>query len=254
MQTFTKYHGLGNDFIVLNRLQGGEPLSSERVAQATARMQVQNADGSESDMCGNGLRCVARYLYDAKLTPAQNTQIILRAGQRNYPCTRVDASHFRIDMGTPIWTHAHLPAHVEPGELITLEAEGQSFTGTCVFLGNPHFVIFLQQGDALALAQRYGSALEHHPYFAKRTNVSFVTPEPSGFRAVVHERGAGITQACGSGACAVGVCAVRRGLWPEGSPMTVRLLGGPLTIRVDAGSHNIHMEGEAQFVFAGEVP
>jgi diaminopimelate epimerase len=273
MLRFEKYHGLGNDFVVVDRLKGGELLTKQQVIalcdrhrgigadgvlsiwsdpKSDARMQVQNADGSDSDMCGNGLRCVARYLYDAKILPETQTHFKLSVGDNVYPGQKTSADTFTIEMGQAVWQHPDLPAQSH-GEAIELTVEDGIFLATCVFLGNPHAVIVLRdQDDPLKFAQQYGSLLEHHPAFKKRTNVSFVVPNNNGYRVVVHERGAGITQACGSGACAVGLSLVQRHLWPRNQPVEIALLGGVLTITV-LDDDFVLMQGDAQKVFSGEM-
>lgn len=279
--TFDKYHGLGNDFVILHRQAGDRPLDSATVvrlcdrhrgigadgilsiwpdAGSHGRMQVQNADGSESQMCGNGLRCVARYLHDAGVVPAVENTVRIRAGDHVHACVRTSVSTYRVGMGQPCWQHAELPPTAQQGRTVSLHVEDRSFQGTCVHLGNPHVVIFLDPtsgDDPLTLAQHYGPMLSNHAAFARRTNVSFVVPAADGFRGVVYERGAGITQACGSGACAIGVSAIARGLWPAQQPVNVTLLGGTLIIRVaaepDADGDQITMEGAAERVFHGSV-
>lgn len=264
---FSKYHGLGNDFIIVDRRDGGEPLLPASViaacdrhrgigadgvlsiwplAGAHGRMQVQNADGSESAMCGNGLRCVARYLHDNGETAST---LMLGAGERHYDVLRTKANHYRVSMGQAALAHTELPSAIE-GKA-TVAALGRSFDATVVHMGNPHMVIFCTgEEDPLALAQQYGAALEHTPGFVARANVSFAVRTEYGFDAVVFERGVGITQACGSGACAVAVSGAVRGLVPFDQTCEVRLLGGPLSIVVSRAL-DVTMEGEAVRVFSG---
>ncbi len=266
MLRFDKYEGTGNDFIVVDRLDGGGPeLSGELVqklcdrhhgvgadgvlsilpdARGRARMRVQNADGSDSAMCGNGLRCVARYLYDRGLVRGESVE--LAAGDGLYRVERRAQGRFRVELGTAALRHPDLP---EAGADGTVALEG--FAATCVHLGNPHAVIFVDQAPR-PLAERFGPALERHRLFPKRVNVSFAQARPGGFDAVVFERGVGITQACGSGAAAIGTAAVLRGLAARGKDIDIGLPGGVLVVRVDEALA-VTMEGEARRVFAGEV-
>ena len=276
---FVKYHGLGNDFIIVDRLDGGVPLSPENArflcdrhlgvgadgvlslwtqTGVMARMEVQNADGSSTDMCGNGLRCVARYLYDAGRASPGSSDIDLAVGRNSYAVHRVASDRYRIAMGKPALTHPDLPGDLaqggdgRPKGEVSLHAGDDVFVGTAIFIGNPHFVIFTDKDNLWWLAEHHGPLLAQHPAFANRANVTFARVLPDHIEAVVLERGVGITQACGSGACAVGLSAVRRGLATEGRATVVQLPGGSLAITVD-GDENVSMEGEAMRVFAGEV-
>jgi diaminopimelate epimerase len=270
--TFAKYHGLGNDFIVVDALDGAPALSPAQARTlcdrhlgigadqlltlrpqpgADARMQVHNADGSEVGQCGNGLRCVARFLYDEGLVPESRETVIIAAGEETYPVRRLAPDRYRASIGMPDLRHVELPADVGPNGQAVLEAGGRRFEATCVHVGNPPAVIFGDESPR-RLAEAFGPALERHPSFVARVNVSFVRPMTGGFETVVFERGDGITLACGSGACAIGVAAVQRGLWPAGKPMSVRLPGGILTITI-APSGEVEMEGAAVRVFTGEI-
>jgi len=285
---FSKYHGLGNDFIVVDRKNGGEPLApaavralcdrhrgvgadgvltlwpAARGSRACGRMQTQNADGSEAEVCGNGLRCLARYAFDARLVAPGATDLTITAGERDYHAVRLTDDRFRVHMGGYALAHRDLSPRATTANQgrVELEAEGRRFVATCVHLGNPHAVIFVDDGDdgddgdvhaALrTLALRYGPALERHPDFAARVNVSFVRSEAGGFVAAVYERGAGLTLACGSGACAIGAAAVQRGLAARGAALRIELPGGTLRVSIDAGDE-IELEGEAVRVFTGEA-
>jgi diaminopimelate epimerase len=270
-QRFAKYHGLGNDFLVLSRLDGGSLLAGGEVrrlcdrhtgvgadgvlslwpdGEARVRMQVQNADGSESEMCGNGLRCVARFLYDEGIAPESDRLLPIRAGTKTYPVERLGRDRFRVGMGAAVVRHADLPAPRADGT-VEIEAAGRRFTATALHFGNPHAIIFTDE-EPRPLAERFGPSLERDASFPRKVNVSFVQRRPSGFAAVVFERGVGITQACGSGASAIGAAAVSRGLWPRGKDMRIALPGGELVVAVDARDQ-VTMEGAAERVYAGEV-
>jgi diaminopimelate epimerase len=265
---FAKYHGLGNDFVVIDGRELSAPLVAERVRQlcdrhrgigadgvltvwpssgADARMQIQNADGSESGMCGNGLRCVAHYLQDeGRVSLAQST-VAIQVGAEAYNCERMAHECFRVAMGRPLAAHPDLP-----GPELVLESGGERFRAVCVQVGNPHAVIFVEAGEPMAFALRHGPALERHQAFPNRVNVSFVLARADGFDVVVFERGVGVTLACGSGAAAVAWAAVREGRWPTEKAMSIWLPGGVLTAEVDNRSA-IWVTGEAKRVYAGEV-
>lgn len=273
MPRFLKYHALGNDFVVLDGLtQRLAPLSPDTVRflcdrhrgvgcdqllcvvpepGTDGRMRVYNADASEVGQCGNGLRCVARFLWDDDLVPASRREVLLAAGAGRYPVERLAPDRYRARMGKAAFRHAELPRSASATGEVTLEAAGRSFEATGVHVGNPHAVLFVDEAPS-ELAPAFGPVLECHPDFAARANVSFVRRATGGFEAVVWERGDGITLACGSGACAVGAAAVARGHWKPGLPMTVQLPGGALLITVGIDGE-IVMEGEAVRVFAGEV-
>lgn len=273
MLRFHKYHGLGNDFVILDGVSRPlPPLSPEAIrflcdrhtgvgcdqllclvpeAGADGRMRVYNADASESGQCGNGLRCVARLLWDEGLVHASRDAVVLAAGEGRYPVERLAEDRYRARMGKPAFRHAELPRAASAAGEVVLDAGGRAFAATSVHVGNPHAVLFVDEPPA-ELAARFGPTLERHRDFVARANVSFVRPEAGGFEVVVFERGDGVTLACGSGACAVGAAAVARGRWQPDVPMKVRLPGGLLLITVGAGGE-ILMEGPAVRVYSGEV-
>ncbi len=265
MLEFRKYHGLGNDFVVVDRMGGGQPLSAAAARSlcdrhtgvgadgvllvwpddgADARMQLLNADGSEADTCGNGLRCMAQFLYDAG--HAHHDRLTLISGQGRHTCTRTAPGRFRVSMGRAVTAHPDVPAE-RPARLAVGD---ETVEATCLVVGNPHAVVLVD--DPAAAAERFGAAIERHPKFPRRTNVIFARARDGGFDAVVFERGVGVTRACGRGACALAVATIDRGDARTGEAIAVHLPGGVLTVEVDA-SGEIHQEGEAVFVFAGEV-
>lgn len=271
MLRFAKYQGLGNDFLIIDRLAGGDSLDAATVtalcdrhrgvgadglltlwadAAADARMGVQNADGSESLMCGNGLRCCARYLYDEGIVDRNRSHVTLRAGPSTYECRRVSDEVYRVDMGRPVSKHPDLPSRsaLDKG----IEVGGRVFHAACLYLGNPHAVILTSDAAPSDLARAYGPAIEKHRMFRNRTNVTFARKADDGFEAYVHERGVGLTQACGSAACALAAAAVRNDQWKAGVPMTVHLPGGNLSVTVEPDGA-VSLEGEAVRVFVGEV-
>jgi len=268
--TFSKYEGAGNDFVVVDARKWSEALAVSTVRDVCDRhrgvgadgilalwshpsagfeMKVQNADGSDAGMCGNGMRCILRFLYDLEAVAPGVHELQLVVSGETYACERVDDSTFQIVMGKPLTEHATLPQSAHNGESLQFSVAGKTFVGRCHFFGNPHLTIFTDE-DPMQQAREFGEALEAHPDFSDRVNVGFARRSSGGFEAVVYERGVGITQACGSGACAVGISALREGLVKPNQWSAIRLPGGVLETRVD--DHDVvTMRGEARRVFTG---
>jgi diaminopimelate epimerase len=278
---FSKYQGLGNDFLLLDGrdLEDGDRsfgLDAEAVRRlcdrrfgvggdgvilalpprqgGELRMRIFNADGSEPEMCGNGIRCLARFLADSDGDePGRIWQVETLAG-RIVPELRADGT-IRVDMGPPFLEPAAVPttlplgpAGLPQGEL---EVEGHTFTVAAAGMGNPHVVIPVEDVEAVEL-ERFGAALERHPAFPARTNVHFVqvlSPEHLVMR--VWERGAGPTLACGTGACATLVACHRLGLCQCRARLD--LPGGPLWIEWAGDGASVFMSGPAEAVFDGVV-
>lgn len=258
---FTKMEGLGNDYIYVNCLEEEPCKLPELAVRLSDRhfgvgadglicikpgrtgdftMEMYNADGSRGAMCGNGIRCLAKYVYDKRLTRKTCLTIDTDAGPRGlevFPLAgKVD--QVTVDMGKAI---------VAPE--ILLKAEGQTFTVNQVLVGNPHAVIFCPDPEAVEL-ERLGPVLEYHPGLRERSNVEFVSVEAENSLAVrVWERGSGITLACGTGACACFAAAAKRGLC--GPKSSVLLPGGVLTL--ERQGERIFMTGPARTVFEGEM-
>ena len=279
MLQFSKYQGLGNDFLLLDGrdLEDGDRafgLDAEAVRRlcdrrfgvggdgvilalpprqgGELRMRIFNADGSEPEMCGNGIRCLARFLADSDGDePGRIWQVETLAG-RIVPELRADGT-IRVDMGPPLLEPAAVPttlplgpAGLPQGEL---EVEGHTFTVAAAGMGNPHVVIPVEDVEAVEL-ERFGAALERHPAFPARTNVHFVqvlSPEHLVMR--VWERGAGPTLACGTGACATLVACHRLGLCQCRARLD--LPGGPLWIEWAGDGASVFMSGPAEAVFDG---
>jgi diaminopimelate epimerase len=270
VEPFFKYHGLGNDFVVLDRRATGQDLTAAEsralcdrhfgigadgvltvlpAQGAAARMVVHNADGSVPEMCGNGIRCVAKYLADADRGRPASLEIATGAGVLacELEWAPEGVSRVTVAMGPAALEARSLP---HGGPFVQRPLEG--FSATAVSMGNPHLVLL----DAPhAVAARLGPELEHHPLFPERTNVEFVQRAAGGgLEVVVWERGVGLTLACGTGACASVVAAVLAGSCPADAWVPVRLPGGTLEIRVRAGLGQVWLRGEARRVFQGSLP
>ncbi len=274
---FAKYHGLGNDFLVMDLRGGGREPSPDEVRAlcdrrfgvggdgvltvlaadgADARMRVLNADGSEAEMCGNGIRCVAKHLYDGGL---KKDVIHIATGAGVLACG-IEAANGRVDrvaveMGRPRLLRREIPMTGPPDERCIEEAF-DDLRVTAVSMGNPHAVAFVAEtGAALrARAERVGPRLETHAAFPRKTNAELAHVHDDGtIELVVWERGCGITLACGTGACATATAACLTGRAALGRDLTVRLLGGPLTIHVAADLSGVRMTGPATLVFTGAV-
>ncbi len=273
---FTKVHGLGNDFILVNAGIGERfPDDYATLAKETCdrkfgigadglvllldsgvadvRMRIMNSDGTEAEMCGNAIRCVAQYLYEHNIVRKEQIKVETLAGiivpQVILQNGMVEA--IKVNMGEPRLQRAEIPMVGEAGQVVNdiLEVDDQKFYITAVSMGNPHCVIFVEDIDSIPL-HRIGPRIEHHPAFPKKTNVEFVQVlNPQEVRMVVWERGAGPTLACGTGACAVAVAGILNGLTEK--KVTVHLPGGSLEIEWDDNG-KVYMTGPAKEVFHGE--
>ncbi|GAB1533965.1 MULTISPECIES: diaminopimelate epimerase [Brevibacillus] len=276
---FTKLHGLGNDYVYVNCFEedlsrvdlpelarrvsdrnfgiGGDGLilimPSER---ADFRMRVFNNDGSEAKNCGNGLRCVSKYVYDHGLTE-QTTFTVETLGGTVTPVVSLGADgkvdQVTIDMGEPRFERAAIPMTGIPEEQVReegIEVGGTAFTMTAVSMGNPHAILFVDEVKEEDV-RHYGPMIEYHEWFPERTNVEFIqilNHEEILFR--VWERGSGVTLACGTGACAAAVAAHLSG--KTGRKVTVHLAGGDLFIEWKEADNRVYMTGPATEVFSGE--
>lgn len=265
MIPFAKMQGLGNDFVVLDALRDGPPedpaafarlacdrrlgvggdglLLLEQGDAAPFRMRMWNPDSSESEMCGNGLRCAAALLRERGHAEGA-VEIETGAGVLRAAFVGDDVT---VDMGVARLTRGEIGMAGPPDETF-VEADLDGRTATAVSMGNPHLVLFVPDADEVDLAAE-GTRLEHHPLFPRRTNVHFVQVlGPDEARVRVWERGAGATLACGTGACAVAVAGVETGRLARRA--TIRLPGGPLTIEVGE-DRRVTMTGPARVVFEG---
>jgi diaminopimelate epimerase len=274
---FTKMHGAGNDYVYVDctskALTDPESVAvavSDRhkgvgadglvlilpSEKADFRMRMFNADGSEAQMCGNASRCVGKYVYDHALTDKTELTLETLAGIRRLSL-RVEGSkvsEVSVDMGAPVLSPAQIPVDL-PGDSPViahpLHVGGEELSFTCVSMGNPHAVFFV---DSLAKTDvlRLGPLIELHPLFPQRTNVEFVEVlSPTHLKMRVWERGSGETMACGTGACATVVAGVLNGLCSR--ECTVSLPGGDLHIAWDEASGHVTLTGEAVEVFSGET-
>jgi diaminopimelate epimerase len=269
MTEFLKMHGLGNDFIIFDWRDSGPPridaaavrhLADRRLgigcdqilvirtsANADIRMDILNHDGSLSGACGNGTRCVADYVmrqFGRDDLSIETDAGILRAWH-------VEGGEIAVDMGPVVTGWRDVPLAQQADTLhVPLGVEGLG-EATCHSLGNPHAVVFVDDAEAVDLA-RLGPLVEHAALFPERVNLSVVSQiDEAAFRMRVWERGVGMTMACGSGACAVGVAIVRRGLGPRSN--RIQMDGGTVQIDWDEASHHVTMTGPVSYVCHGTL-
>ena len=273
---FTKMHGCGNDYVYVNLFeeQIGDPakvsiavsdrhfgIGSDGLITigpseiADFRMRIYNADGSEAEMCGNGIRCVAKYVYDHKLTDKTEITVETGTGVKTLQLTVEDdkVTLVRVDMGEPILTPDEIPV-VADGDRVVDEpivVDDKEWRMTCVSMGNPHAVVFVDDVAHFEL-EKYGPLFENHVRFPKRTNTEFVQIVSRNEAIMrVWERGSAETWACGTGTCATVMACILNGL--TDNEVLVHLRGGDLRIAYDAKSNHIFMTGPATEVFEGEI-
>jgi diaminopimelate epimerase len=273
---FTKMHGAGNDYVYVDCFAQPIPADPAALARAMAdrhfgvggdglilicpaegadaEMRMYNADGSYSEMCGNGIRCVAKYVYDHGIA-RRETLAIMTAGRKfelDLTLKGGKVDRVRVDMGEPILTSREIPTTLpgDPPKDAALEIAGRTLAVTCVSMGNPHCVVFVDEPtDELVLG--VGPKIETDARFPKRTNVEFVQVlNRETVRQRTWERGSGETLACGSGACAVCVAGVLIGRTER--RITSKLLGGDLQLEWDEATNHVFMTGPAAEVFSGE--
>jgi len=270
---FTKMHGAGNDFVVLDGVRQHLTLSTEQLRlladrhfgvgcdqillvekpqhpEADFRYRIFNADGGEVEQCGNGARCFVRFAHDQKLT--SKTEIVVETHNGLIrPRLEVDGN-VTVDMGAPVFDAARLPFTDGTGAISeTLNVAGQTLQISAISMGNPHAVQVVEDIESAAV-ETLGPLIEHHPRFPKRVNAGFMqVMDKHNIHLRVYERGSGETLACGTGACAAVVAGIRRGLLD--SPVSVATHGGTLTIGWDGGNTPVLMTGPAISVFSGEI-
>jgi diaminopimelate epimerase len=273
---FTKMHGAGNDYVYVNAFQeklppdvpalarqmadrhfgvGGDGLILiEPSDQADARMRMYNADGSEAEMCGNGIRCVAKYVYDHGICRQPTLRIETGAGVLTLELEIADdrVQRVKVDMGQPILAAQRIPSRWTGDRVVErpLQVAGRTLAVTCVSMGNPHCVTYVDQlTDDLVLG--LGPQIERHEMFPQRVNVEFVERlGPTRVRQRTWERGSGETLACGTGAAAVCVAGVLTGRTER--RLTVELLGGKLELAWQEANDRVYMTGPAAEVFSGD--
>ncbi len=269
---FTKMHGAGNDFVVIDaRKPIG--LTAEQVrfladrhfgvgcdqvllveksqlSEADFRYRIFNADGGEVEQCGNGARCFVRYVHDKRLTDKREIVVETRSGLIS-PRLESDG-RVTVNMGAPIFEAARIPFASDSNELIqSLEVNGETVKITAVSMGNPHAVQVVDDVESAPVIAQ-GAFIEHHPRFPNRVNAGFMqVVDRSHIKLRVFERGAGETLSCGTGACAAVVAGIRRGLLD--AEVNVATRGGMLTIRWEGGDNPVMMTGPAITVYEGEI-
>lgn len=273
---FTKMHGCGNDYVYVNLFEeqienpakvsiavsdrhfgiGSDGLITIGASEiADFRMRIYNADGSEAEMCGNGIRCVAKYVYDHKLTDKTEITVETGAGVKTLQLTVEDdkVTLVRVDMGEPILTPDEIPV-VADGNCVVDEpivVDDKEWRMTCVSMGNPHAVVFVDDVAHFEL-EKYGPLFENHVRFPKRTNTEFVQIISRNEAIMrVWERGSAETWACGTGTCATVMACILNGL--TDNDVLVHLRGGDLRIVYDEKSNHVFMTGPATEVFEGEI-
>lgn len=275
---FTKMQGLGNDYVYVNCLKekiADPPELARKISdrhfgvgsdgliminpsdKADFEMEMYNADGSRAEMCGNGIRCVAKYVYDYGLTDKTYISVETLAGIKYLDLTVENGkvSLVKVDMGQPILEPEKIPVASKGSRVVDepLLVDGKEYRMTCVSMGNPHAVIFVDEDVKNLPLEKIGPSFENHTCFPKRVNTEFVRViDRHTAEMRVWERGSGETLACGTGTCAVAVACVLNGLTEDA--ITVHLLGGDLYIEWDREKNTVYMTGPAEAVFDGEWP
>ena len=271
---FTKMHGIGNDYVYVNCFKekienpgevakrisdrhfgiGSDGLILIKPSQiADFEMEMYNSDGSLGAMCGNGIRCVAKYVYDYGLTDKTQISVATGSGIKYLDLTVEDGKVVlvKVDMGAPILEPEKIPAKVSKATGEKLTVQGKEYEVTCVSMGNPHCIVCVDDVEGLAIEQ-VGPCFERHEVFPDRVNTEFIKVlDRNTVQMRVWERGAGETWACGTGACAVAVACILNG-WTE-REVTVKLRGGDLRICWDQDKNTVFMTGPAATVFDGEI-
>ena len=276
MIKFTKMHGLGNDYVYIDAISQNIERKSElaqfvsnrnfgvgsdglilieRSTVADFKMTMFNSDGSQAEMCGNGIRCVAKFVYDKKMTDKTTLKIETLAGIKilELDVEKGEVKKVRVDMGEPILEAEKIPviSTENPVKNLVLTAKDKEFKFTCVSMGNPHAITIVEDTEKFDV-KKYGEELEVDKTFPRRTNVEFVQiVDKNTIKMRVWERGAGETLACGTGACATAVACNLNGLTDR--KVTIELLGGNLEIEWNKENNHVYMTGSATTVFEGEL-
>ncbi|SDY16278.1 diaminopimelate epimerase [Lachnobacterium bovis] len=273
---FTKMHGCGNDYVYVNLFEekiddyakmsikvsdrhfgiGSDGLITIGPSDcADFRMRIFNADGSEAEMCGNGVRCVGKYVYDHKLTDKKEVDVETGAGIKhlilNVKNDKVET--VRVDMGEPVFNAKDIPVALDMDKVVDypITVGDREWKMTCVSMGNPHAVVFIDNVKEFQI-EKYGPLFENNKMFPKRTNTEFVEIiSDSEVSMRVWERGSAETWACGTGTCACVLACILNGYTKD--RVLVHLLGGDLTIEYDRASNHVFMTGPATEVFNGII-
>ena len=275
---FTKMHGIGNDYVNVNCFEeivedpaavarfvsdrhfgiGSDGLILIKPSEAAdCEMDMYNLDGSQGAMCGNGIRCVAKYAYDYGIVHKTQISVATRSGIKYLDLTVKDGkvSQVKVNMGAPILTASQIPVVSEKEEVINepLEVNGETYYITAVSMGNPHAIVYMTDVDHLDI-EKIGPSFENHVAFPDRVNTEFVEVlDEHTVKMRVWERGSGETLACGTGACAVAVASILNERVDGDKPVTVKLLGGDLEIYWNRQENLVYMTGPATTVFDGEI-
>lgn len=273
---FTKMQGLGNDYVYVNCMEQMVEDAAETARRVSDRhfgigsdglilicpsdkadfeMRMYNADGSRGEMCGNGIRCVGKYVYDYGLTDKTSLSVETLGGIKHLFLEVEDGkvSLVKVDMGPAILEPEKIPMTAEGSRVVDepLQVDGKTFRMTCVSMGNPHAVIYVDDVQGMDL-EKTGPSFENHERFPNRINTEFAhVLDRNTVEMRVWERGSGETLACGTGACAVAVASILNGYTED--QVTVRLLGGDLKIEWDREANKVYMTGPAEVVFDGEI-
>lgn len=273
---FTKMQGIGNDYVYVNCLteKMDQPFEVAKLVSdrhfgigsdglilikpsdvADFKMEMYNADGSQGEMCGNGIRCVAKYVYEYKLTDRTSITVETLAGIKQLELTIKDgkAVLIKVNMGSPELNPSNIPVVADGEQVVNepIEVEGKTYQMTCVSMGNPHAVVHMEDVKNLDL-EKIGPGFEKHKRFPKRINTEFARIiDRKNIEMRVWERGSGETLACGTGACATAVASILNGL--TDNQVTLHLLGGDLMIEWDREANKVYMTGPAEVVFEGEI-
>lgn len=278
MLTFSKMHGIGNSYIYVNCFQEtvSDPEALSKFVSdvrfgigsdglililpseiADFKMRIFNADGSEAMMCGNGIRCVGKYVYDMGMTQKTEISVETNSGIKYltlYPGQDGKIQNVKVDMGMAILSSKEIPVRSEQETFIAqpIQIQDKEYTVTCVSMGNPHAVVFFPEVDHLSL-ETIGPLFEHHTLFPDRVNTEFIQViDANTLKMRVWERGSGETFACGTGACASVVAAVLNGYCQKEVPVLVHLRGGDLQI-IYHNDGSVTMTGPATYVFEGKM-
>jgi diaminopimelate epimerase len=276
---FAKYHGTGNDFVMIEDVEDRIHLDGVTIAALCDRrrgvgadgliriapapdadffMDYYNAEGEPAEMCGNGIRCLAKYVYERGLTAETELDVLTRAGVKHLVLDAWDGAvrAVTVDMGPPAFERKAIPMAGEPTDTFIgqeLQVDGRTFTATALSMGNPHVVLFMDPSEDLAAVPvaTFGPTIEVREEFPNRTNVEFIQPAKGHIKMRVWERGVGETMACGTGACASLVASTLAGL--TGREATVEFPGGLLGVRWSDGDDHLFLIGPAVNVYDGEL-